>query len=87
MVHDLGGGWVGYSPDRNAARKPVATVTIAVYCDESGDVEGGFEIDPDGPFGGVERSAPERIDAFLRLSKIVRDEADRWVDCYSGKPR
>jgi hypothetical protein len=47
-------------------------------------VEDGFEIEPEGPFGGVERTDPERIAAFLRLSKIVRDEADRWDDIYSG---
>ena len=87
MGHDPGGSWFGYAPDENAARKPAATVTFTVNSDEPGDLKGGFEIDPDGTFGGIERSDPERIGVFLRLSKIVRDEADRWVDCFSGKPR
>jgi hypothetical protein len=88
MGTDSGVSWVGYAPiESKSPRKPAATVTFKVYSDESGDLEGGFEIDPDGVFGGVERSDPERIAAFLRLSEIVRDEADHWVDIYSGERR
>jgi hypothetical protein len=98
VMKDLNGGWLGFSPDDESvpldvrqsaldrrARKPAATITIAIYSDEPGDLDGGFEVDPDGPFGGVERSNSERVAAFHRISEIVRDEATRWVDSYTAR--
>jgi hypothetical protein len=82
VVQDLGGGWIGFSPDdenvppeirehaqKQSRRRPVATVTLELLSVEPGDLRAGFEVDPEGPFGGVEGTAQERREAFLSISE------------------
>jgi hypothetical protein len=100
MVDDLGGGWIGFSPDdesapseirqralEHRARKPAATVTFMVFSDEGGDCEAGFDIDPDGVYSGVEGTSAERRDAFLRLSKALKRTTDDLVEIFLGGER
>jgi FKBP-type peptidyl-prolyl cis-trans isomerase (trigger factor) len=97
MDQDFGGGWIGFSPDdenvapeiredalRELRRKPVATVTFELLSDEPGDHRAGFEVDPNGPFGGVERTPEERRAAFLKISELVEAEVKRWLAIYRG---
>ncbi|MFL5758485.1 MAG: hypothetical protein ACJ789_02035 [Thermomicrobiales bacterium] len=92
------GGWIGFSPDDEnvphqirldalvkSQRQPVAKVTFELLFDEPGDLRAGFEVDPNGPFGGVERTAEERREAFLRCSELVEAEVDKWIQLYRGE--
>jgi len=98
MVQESEGGWIGFSPhDENVPieirqraydetnRKPVAKVTFELLSDKPGDLRAGFEIDPGGPFGGVEKSPEERRAAFLKISELIESEVDRWVHIYRGE--
>src|SRR4051794_31044686 len=95
MVQEVGGGWVGFPPHEERVpleirqqaleqlrRTPVAKVAFELLSDEPGDLRAGFEIDPDGPFGGVERSNEERRVAYLRISQLIEFEVEKWIQIY-----
>jgi hypothetical protein len=82
MVHDFGGGWIGFSPHDISSRKPVAKVTFELLSDEPGDLRASFDVDPDGPFGGVERTSEESRATFLKISELIEAEVDRWIHLY-----
>jgi hypothetical protein len=97
MVRDLGGGWIGFSPHAErvpmeirqraldeSKRKPVAKVVFELLSDKHGDLRASFEVEPDGPFGGAERTPEEGKAAFLKISELVGAEVDRWIHLYRG---
>jgi hypothetical protein len=97
MVENLGDGWIGFSPHDEivapeirqrgldeAKRKPVAKVVFELLSDKAGDLRAGFEVHPEGPFGGEERTPEERRAAFLKISELIEAEVDRWIHLYRG---